>query len=168
MRIADVDPKNLPDTKEVVDELKKRAHAFLLQVRNESSTGGFWRRMYGKDNLVVIPTTEYLPFVKAAIIGLTEGTLNLQTVGEFLEQGMGKAGVSKSVRRHQAGSIKDEADKIVRAVSGIPIGAQAALPNFDKIPARGSVFANRGDLWPIDDGKSAASKKPAKRRTTWE
>jgi hypothetical protein len=163
MMLPSVSPTDLPSTKEVVDQLKKRAHAFFLQVGASPSTGMFWRRIYGNENVVQIPSAEYVPFVKAAIIGLTEGTLNLQSVGDFLADNMAKAIKSGTVHKQHGSSIKAEADLIVRSVSGIPIGAQAALPNFHKIPLKGSVFANRGDLWPISADDAPAAQKPTKR-----
>lgn len=129
-----IDPKNLPDTKEVVAELSKHAHAFFLQVEGISTTRPFWTEIYGRDHVVTIPSTELLPHVKAAIIGLTEGVLDLRTVGEYLE----KSGLNSL-----------QAKSITRAVAGIPLRAQAELPNFDKIPLKGALFAKKGDVWPI-------------------
>jgi hypothetical protein len=73
--------------------------------------------------------------VQAAIIGLTEGTLDLKQVPEFLQ----KANVNKDVAR-----------SITRSVANIPIGEQAALPNFSKRPQKGDLFREKTDLWPID------------------
>ena len=131
----EVDEKQLPTTKEVVQDLLKTTHAFALIVGSGLGTISFWTEIYGKDRIIMLPETELLPEVQAAIIGLTEGTLTLQDLEQFL---MEDAGLSKT----HAASVK-------RAVAGIPIGAQAALPNFDKIPLKGAEFAAKGDLWPI-------------------
>ena len=90
------------------------------------------------ERVVVLPSTELLPQVQSAIIGLTEGTLNLQDIGEFLT----KNNVSDS-----------DAKKIVRSVANIPIGVQASLPNFGKRPQKGDLFREKTDLWPIDPGE---------------
>lgn len=135
-----INPQKLPSTKEVVNSLSQRAHVFFLQVGNSVETAQFWRRIYGSERTVVIPKTELLPYVKAAIIGLTEGVLDIQTTEEFLRN---------------SNLPQTDARQITRAVAGIPIGAQAALPNFGKIPLRGAKFAKKGDMWPI--GTSAAA-----------
>lgn len=146
-----IDRKNVPNTKEVVAELLKRAHAFFLQVNNASETTRFWSDVFGTERIIQISKTELLPQVKAAIIGLTEGVLDLQSIEEFLTDG-GK------VNAREAKSIK-------QALSDIPIGAQAALPNFDKLPLKGAKFANKNDIWPMEDkpsSKKAKAEKPKK------
>lgn len=132
-----VKAKDLPTTKQVVGDLLKNAHAFLLQVGSDSEVARFWKNIYGRDRVVTLSDTKLLPEVKAAIIGLTEGVLTLQTLEEFL---ITNAKLSKT-----------EASEIKRAVAGIPIGAQSILPNFDKIPMEGSIFAQKGDLWPVTE-----------------
>lgn len=134
-----IDRAKLPSTKHVVTNLQERAHAFFLQVGSSSDVTAFWRNIFGTDHCVIIPTVEHLPYVKAAIVGLTESTLDLQSLPGFLAK---------------RGLPKDEAELIRRAVMHIPIGAQAALPNFGKIPLRGSTFAKKGDLWPIGAGET--------------
>ncbi len=135
----DIKKGSLPPTAEIVQDLLKIAHAFLIQVESEAAVTRFWRNIYGKDRVIIIPTVKSLPEVEAAVIGLTEGTLDLQTLDEFL---MGDAQLSN-----------EEARSIVKAVAHIPIGAQAALPNFDKIPKQGDIFAKKGDVWPISGKK---------------
>lgn len=138
-----IDEKNMPTTYEVVKDLLKRSHAFFLQVYNHSETTEFWTKLFGRERVIKLPSTELLPEVEAAIIGLTEGTLTLQTVEEFLIK---EAGLSAS-----------DALLVKRAVAGIPIGAQMALPNFEKIPAKGSVFANKRDLYPTTSNEEENS-----------
>lgn len=130
-----IDPRDLPSTTEVVQDLLKRAHAFFLQVGDGPHTRAFWTSVFGAERVVVLPSTELLPEVQAAIIGLTEGTLSLQDIEEFLR----KSNVEK-----------DDAKRIVRSVANIPIGAQAALPNFGKRPQKGDLFREKTDPWPID------------------
>lgn len=130
-----MDPRDLPSTRDVVQDLLKRAHAFFLQVGHGSDTREFWTSVFGAERVVVLPDTELLPQVQATIIGLTEGTLGLEQIEEFLQRN----NVTKS-----------DAKMIARSVANIPIGAQAALPNFGKRPAKGDVFREKTDLWPID------------------
>jgi len=126
--------QDLPTIKEVVKDLLKRAHAFFLQVGKSDYTTHFWTQIFGAERVVIMPSTELMPQTQAAIIGLTEGTLDLQQVQEFLQH----ANVSES-----------DAKKIARSVAGIPIGAQAALPNFSKRPKIGDLFKEKTDPWPI-------------------
>lgn len=128
--------QNLPTTKEVVQELLTRAHAFFLQVDDGGGdTTKFWTNVFGRQRVVKLPRTEVLPQVQAVIIGLTEGTLSLVEIPQFL-------------KRHNVS--KDETEKITRAVSNIPIGVQAALPNYSKRPRKGDLFRGKTDLWPVD------------------
>lgn len=135
-----IDKNNLPSTSDVAKEMLNRSHAFFLQVGDSPRTTDFWADVFGSERIVVLPSVELLPQVTAAIIGLTEGILDLQSVDGFLLE----HGVSK-----------ENARKITRSVAGIPIGAQAALSGFDSIPMKGDVFANREDLHPIDPSEVA-------------
>lgn len=125
-------------TTEIIQVLLSFAHAFFLQVEDSPETTRFWTGVFGKNRVVILPSTELLPQVQATIIGLTEGTLNLQEVKEFLT----KNNVSES-----------DAKRIVRSVAGIPIGAQAALSNFGKRPQKGDLFKEKTDPWPIDQSE---------------
>jgi hypothetical protein len=136
-----IDENDLPSTDEVVQDLLQGAHAFFLQVGQHFETTRFWTRIFGTERVVTLPSTELLPQVQAVIIGLTEGTLELEQVGDFLAEH------NVSVNAAQA---------IVRSVSNIPIGAQAALPNYNRRPQKGDIFREKVDvfkktnLWPID------------------
>lgn len=135
---------DLPTTKEVVQDLIKIAHAFLIQIGNCDDVTAFWTDIYGRDRVIVIPSVKYLPEVEAVVAGLTEGVLTLQTVEKFLVT--------------EAKISAEEAKRIKRAVVGIPIGAQAALPNFNKLPVKGDLFANKTDVWPIGSSESSEVK----------
>lgn len=144
----EINPKNLPDTKEVVQSLLKRAHGFFLQVDDGRRYGchDFWKEMYGEDRVVVLPDMLLLPHVEATIIGLTEGTLSASDVVDFLTENK----VTKST-----------AQIIARSVSNIPIGAQATLRNKiiesgHQIPKAGDLFRSKTDLWPIDPAELAS------------
>lgn len=128
-----IDEHNLPQMGLIIQEMLNFSHAFLLSVGG--SNVNFWKRYYGHDRVVVLPAIEYLPHIQAAIIGLTEGTLNLQNLEDFMIK--------------QGGVHSGEASQILKAVAGIPIGAQTILPNFNKIPMKGDRFKNKTDLWPI-------------------
>jgi len=129
-----LDRDELPDVQQVIADLLTRAHAFFLEVPNGRGINEQWSRLYGADRVVVLPSVELLPQVQAAIIGLTEGVLDLQGLEAFL--------------RANEVSAPDAAD-IARSVANIPIGAQAALPSFDEIPAAGAIFDRKTDLWPV-------------------
>lgn len=148
---------SLPDTRAIVTDLQTRAHAFLLQVGGHPSTNRFWTPVYGQDHVIKLPSMKFLPQVQAAVIGLTEGTLTLKGLKGFLTK-TGKMHVS-------------DADDIVRAVSHIPVGAQTLLPNFNKIPEKGSMFKTKTSLWPIghefgDEPSEDSGGKP-KKPATW-
>lgn len=154
-----IDPKNLPTTKEVVSDLLKIAHGFLLVVDNER--GGFqrvctfWKELYGPERVVAIPKVKFLPEVKAVIIGLTEGVLTLQNVEDFLVK--------------DAHLSIEAAKQIKRAVAGIPIGAQAALENFNKIPLKGEIFSAKGDIWPMaSDSDNEETVEPVTKKKMWK
>lgn len=131
MKVSD-----LPNTVEVVHDLLKITHAFFLQVGDSSATTEFWTKVFGHERVVILPSTELLPQVQAAIIGLTEGMLKLEEVEKFL---------------HKNNVVKTEAKYIVDSVANIPIGAQAILPNYSRRPNKGDLFKEKTDLWPIDN-----------------
>jgi len=135
----------LPTTKETVRELEKRAHTFVLHVGGRWTS--HWSGIYGSSHVVVIPHVGFLPYVQAAIIGLTEGTLDLQSLKEYL--------ISE-------GCDSSNAQTIVRAVAGIPLATQTLVSNYKKIPLKGTLFAQKGDLWPISETgkKPVEAKKP--------
>lgn len=139
--------KNLPGLKQIVKDLLKNAHAFMLLV--EGSSKHFWEGYYPKDRVISLPETRLLPEVKASIIGLTEGTLTLDTLEDFLIK--------------EAKCSNQDAKLIKRAVAGIPIGAQMEAENFDKIPLAGTLFKEKRDLWPIDESEVIEEKVTTKK-----
>ena len=142
-----IDASDLPSTKEVIDDLLKEAHAFFLQVGRDREATEFWTSVFGADRVIILPSTEVLPQVQAVIIGLTEGTLKLDQVTDFLT-------------KNNVG--EEDAKAIVRSVSNIPIGAQSALANYDKRPQKGDLFKEKTDLWPVSpsDVPSSEQDKP--------
>jgi hypothetical protein len=132
---------DLPTAKEMVEDLLRDAHAFFLQVGGVRETTLGWTDIFSAQRVVHLPSTEFLPHVQAVIIGLTEGTLGLSDVPAFLTtNNMSSA----------------DADRVVRSVANIPIGAQAALPNFGKLPKAGDLFKEKTDLWPVDSAEVPA------------
>lgn len=127
---------NLPDTAATITDLQSRSHAFFLQVGNRKDVKNQWTDLYGTEHFISLPDgTKYLHYVKSAIIALTEGVLDMQTIIHFLCEHK----LSQPI-----------AEQIVRAISHIPLAAQTMLPNFYKIPKAGDLFRNKTDLWPID------------------
>ena len=102
---------------------------------------------------MVLPSVDLLPEVQAAIIGLTEGVLSLQDLEEYL---MTEAKLNKS-----------EASSIKRAVAHIPLGAQTLASNFSKIPAKGSIFNKKEDLWPMDTEAAPTSEGKKEGKSQW-
>lgn len=147
--------KSLPDTAKVVMDLQTRAHAFFLQVGDRPDVKRQWIDLYGADHFVMLPGggTEYLHYVKAVICGLTEGVLDLNSAAEFL---------------HEYKVPSADANRIVRAVAHIPLGAQTLCPNFNKIPKTGDLFKDKADLWPTDqNAMSDNAKTDSKEGPTW-
>ena len=144
-KVAENDHQIVPHvtlhTKDVVNDLLAQAHAFFLQVGDSSSTRAFWTDLFGPERVVLLPSVELLPQVQAAIIGLTEGTLDPDQLTEFLSE---------------TGVDQRDAKAIVRSVINIPIAAQAALPNFERRPKVGDVFHEKTDLWPMDPSEVPA------------
>jgi len=148
----EIDPNNLPSVKQVIDKLLERAHAFVFLVDRDDEANEYWTKVIAQNRIIYLEDTSWLPEVKAAIIGLTEGVLTLSNLEDFL---INEANVSSEVAR-----------MIKRAVAGIPIGAQALLENFDKIPLKGDLFKGKRDVWPTDEiPEEDDSEEPTK--TVW-
>jgi hypothetical protein len=131
-----IDQGGLLTTKGIVTDLLKNTHAFFLQVGDSPHVTKFWTDIYGPERVIVLPRVELLPHVQAVIIGLTEGTLEMEGVMSFLtENSVGKR----------------EAHQIARSVANIPMGAQAVLREKSPyIPKKGDVFENKTDTRPVD------------------
>jgi hypothetical protein len=155
---TEINRRNLPTTKEVVEVLLKRAHAFFLEVPGHPyyDTHGFWTKIFGPERVVILPSVMLLPQVKAVIIGLTEGTFGLEQVADFLMEN---------------NASRQEAEEIQLSVSSIPVGAQAALPNFGRRPKVGDMFEDKPDintktnLWPINSDQTLPEQtRPTRKR----
>lgn len=128
----------LPSVKAMVTELKKKTHQFVLVMHDYAcrDTLEMWRNLCGKKSVIVIDSTRQLPTIISAIIGLTEGTIEVVGLKEYL----GKNGDRR----------------LIAQLSNIDIGAQAklrhALPH--PVPKAGDIFAKKSDTWPIQPGES--------------
>ena len=137
----------LPSTKEVFQDLLKQAHAFVLIVGGRQDAAEFWPRTVGHERIVRLPDVRLLPQVQAIIIGLTEGTLSLDQVPDFLSEFRVNAELTKLIQR---------------SVANIPIAAQAVLRKDIRVPQKGDLFRSKPDvfqkvdLWPISQEEAAA------------
>lgn len=135
--VFDNELKNMarvPSMEQMVKDLKSKTHQFIL-VMGSSSTAEFWRDLCGEKSVVEIDSTRQLPAVISAIIGLTEGTIDVT-----------------GIEQHLGGN----ADRyLIAQLSNIDIGAQAKLRHAmaHPVPKAGDIFANKSDVWPTaEDG----------------
>ncbi len=133
----DFSESNLPSNGEIVQDLLNKAHAFVFLINTERRNllDQHWQELYGKDRVILLPNIDYVPHAMAAITGLTEGTLDLQSVKDFL--------IDTEID-------KNEAHRLVDSIAHIPLGAQCALPNYSKLPKQGDIFRTKEDLWAMD------------------
>ena len=124
----------------IVSDLKDKAHAFALIVSNRyhyhsGEAYDCYRDLYGKKSVILIDSTEKLPMILSAIIGLTEGTVEITELKERFGDDMDS--------------------ELIKQLSNIEIGAQMKLRHAMKhpVPKAGDIFAKKGDLWPIQPGE---------------
>lgn len=161
--------KDMLDARFIAHKLLERAHAFALLVGADPEARQYWTSLYGAARVVVLPRTEFTPQVKASIMGLTEGELSLTDVRDFLVEN---------------GMRLDDARRVEESVANIPIGAQAALPNFDRKPKAGDLYlekphARDSNPWPMSQDEvqaylaergeesSGTGEDDAEPKTTW-
>lgn len=140
--------QSLPSTEEVAKKVLQDWHAFFLQVGGNPATTRWWSKLLGRERVIVLPRTEDLAEMQACIIGLTEGVLDLQSAADFLNDSKRDLDAKAMLAR------------IVTAVGNIPVGLQATLPNFSRIPAAGARFTSREDIWPVGSRKPKAGEPP--------
>lgn len=132
--------QEVPSVQAMVADLKRVTHQFVLVLSRYSyhDTLYLWRELCGENSVIVIDSTRQLPAVISAIIGLTEGTLDLAELEKYLD------------------GIPNKAD-LIEQLSGIDVGAQAklrhALPH--PVPKAGDIFKDKGDTWPIQPGEAS-------------
>ena len=132
-----------PRIEDVIAELKKKTHQFIL-VLDDPSTARFWRRLCGDKSVVEINSTKELPAVISAIIGLTEGTLDITDVEAHLRKVL-------DIQGHARDNYLNE---LARHVSNIDICAQLKLRHAMEhpVPVVGDIFENKEDIWPSMHG----------------
>lgn len=127
----------IPTMNAMIKELKRKTHQFILVIDAYDSTVGFWQDLCGENSVIEISSTRQLPAVISAIIGLTEGTLDIgdldQHLGEYCST------------------------RLIRELSRIEIGAQAKLRHQlpHPVPQKGDIFASKGDTWPLQGENNA-------------
>lgn len=143
---GEISRRSLPDKEDVIEALKRRAHAFFISV-GEVPDG--WTKLYGVDHVVTIEDTYCLPQVEAAIIGLTEGTLEPMDIEKFLDS-------------HQVS--RDNIEAALPGLRRVPFAVQRTLEqqSGNIIPKKGDIFASKTDLQPISDANAGdtATKTP--------
>ncbi len=156
----DFTPQRIPDTAQAVEDLQEKSHAFYLHVPGWSRDNRVldqWTDLYSPEYVVTLPEgTTHVHLMKAVIIGLTEGVLDLQSAKDFL-------------LTHQASP--SVANNIIRAVAHIPLGAQRLAKNYGKLPKAGDLFLEKTDLWPVDpatlEAKDGSGTSKTSAETEW-
>lgn len=142
VKTKDLKDKGVFELPDVWRDLLLRAHAFVLIIGGKGHSFNWWVEHVGKKHVVSLPSMEYAPQVQAVIIGLTEGTLTLDGVADFLEEA-----IPAKQSKHESDIRKNHIEEIVKAVSNIPMKAQAKLKNFKKRPVKGDLFDGKPDVW---------------------
>lgn len=133
----------MPNIEEVIQDLKRQAHQFVLVLEDyRYDAVRRWRSLCGAQSVIKICSTNQLPGVVSAIIGLTEGTLDLESLSKHL--------------------AKYDCEELEPEVSKVELGAQAKLRHalLHPVPKRGDIFQEKSDLWPsgnIGDAANQAS-----------
>lgn len=117
---------------DIWEDLLNNAHAFVLLVGSSYSARSFWDNNVGKSRVINLPSTKLLPQVQAVIIGITEGTLMLNDVPDFL-------------REFNVNNV--DIDKICDSMVDLPFGVQAQHQSYHKMPKKGDLFDGKPDVW---------------------
>lgn len=130
----------VPSVKAMVKQLKQLTHQFVLILNdyyyNYDDAVSLWKELCGERSIIMIDSTKQLPVVISAIIGLTEGTLEVT-----------------DLKKHYGDKIDQD---LIAQLSKIDIGAQVKLRKKlpHPVPKEGDIFAKKGDLWPIQAGET--------------
>ena len=139
---------SLPSLRETFRELHAHSHAFVIGVDSVHWDGAHepndpeklgYGDYFDRNHRLMIADTRCLPAIEAAIMGLTEGTLQPGDVKRFLLD-------------HQVSELNIE-----RALPGllrVPFRAQRKLEQKSKVltgplPKKGDIFASKTDINPI-------------------
>lgn len=141
---------NLPDMDELMKALNQRVHAFFIGVGRTSSA---WYDLYDDGHRIEICNTRCLPQVEAAIIGLTEGTLEPIDIEKFLKDNQ-----VSDVNIHYA----------LPGLKLVPFAVQRMLEEASghKIPQKGDIFATKQDIEPIGHVDDISDSTPATTEST--
>ena len=126
--------REFPTMENMVRELKRKTHQFILVLSDYTySAVNRWESLCGEGCVIMIESTHQLPAVVSAIIGLTEGTLDIGNLGQHLGE-------------HRSA-------KLIQQLSRIELGAQAKLRHQlpYPVPQKGDIFASKGDIWPLQE-----------------
>ena len=162
------DMTKIPTIKKMIGDLKDKTHQFILVVRAPSAADD-WRKLCGEKSVIEIDSTRRLPAVISAIIGLTEGIMDITSFNHLKYEYDDPLARQLSWAVHIPPALLPNRKphlildyKLIEQLSKIDIGAQAklrhALPH--PVPKAGDIFRNKGDLWPIQPGDEDAEEKP--------
>lgn len=153
---AQIARSKLPSYDEMFAELHRRAHAFIIGVEYAPEYIGDYRRYYDEHHRIMINDTRCLPAIEAAVIGLTEGTLQPLDIETFL-------------RNHQVSEQNIKA--ALPGLKKVVFRAQRLLEEKSKLvgglPKAGDIFASKDDINPIKraeeviDQEAEAPSEPA-------
>lgn len=134
--IFDNELKNMssvPSIEQMIKDLKKKTHQFILVVGSyRDETFNFWSDLCGEKSVFLINSTSQLPTVISAIIGLTEGTIDISNIKDHLAN-----------TRYSS--------SLYNTLSNIEVCAQAKLRHMmdHPVPKAGDIFINKDDVWPV-------------------
>ena len=125
---------NLPDYNDMFKQLHNRAHAFMIGLDGATS---YFSTYYDVQHRIDIRDTRCLPAIEAAVIGLTEGTLQPMDLRKFLKE-------------HQVSTAN--IDRAMPGLSQVELSAQRKLEQAAKIviPKKGDIFAKKTDKQPVN------------------
>ena len=146
----------VPDLSDVVAKLKATKHAFIIVVGDDWQEYNYWAKRFGAKHVIRVPDTTRLPEIEAAIIGLTEGTLEPIDLESWL-------------KNHQVDSFY--IDCCLSDLRQVPYGEQRRLEKASeyKIPKLGDIFEKKTDLQPCghEDASSDSSSAPKEEDGSW-
>ena len=151
---ADITRKTLPDYDDMFKALHARAHAFMISLKGAED---YFERYYDDHHRICISDTRCLPAIEAAIIGITEGTLQPMEVKKFLKD-------------HQVS--ERNAGQALPGLNRVMFAAQRKLQQAAGIviPVKGDIFATKTDLQPVAKvGETVEAPKPKKepKKSSW-
>ena len=151
---ANITRKTLPDYDDMFKALHARAHAFMISLKGAED---YFERYYDDHHRICISDTRCLPAIEAAIIGITEGTLQPMEVKKFLKD-------------HQVS--ERNAGQGLPGLNRVMFAAQRKLQQAAGIviPVKGDIFAMKTDLQPVAKaGETVEAPKPKKepKKSSW-